>query len=631
MSRSGIDKNRNSQAWSMSEQQPAYWSHRALHEDKRRCLTDMPHKDHTVANGLSNLHAGKNHMSQKAIEENKKGHKPMVNMTWRRESDIPDHPLATKISPENGMTRFFSQQALADAKRRLKIPLHVTPQGDLGGSKSAREARRSDRQPGSRSGSMSARSAIEDSRSADRDRPRSGDRSPTMASLLEGGDEVHSVLSWWGTVRENRDANTPHTSFQRFDIKKRHHTTGINRSGRAMSEDGLVTLRRNDDPKGGAYQGDYPRGKANHTMEEPEHPLSKSRYMSHSDWQLDKKRHANETPTDKLHLQHHMQGQFTHPIEMGIEEGSEIHQPNFCGSKNQYRSNFTLQMHKKKHLAELHSQPLRYTEGPVTPGIAFTPDFKVDNAGVKNEQTGGEISDRQLTSHREMAYCKRFNTVSLKKDAPPGWHPDAKKPQGSKASSTRAPTSREGSVTSLDSARTPPPHPAGRADPWVTSRQIGAEVTRRAEKLASGRSPASLITESESDCNLLHSSHQELAHRKGICATSLRHTPRGDGVSPRGFPAMAMSMSTPRLRAGYDSARFDESGTPGLRRQASGSFTPERRQSHDSQPMKSNSQMEYQKRLHRFQHDDQRRRRLDPARAPIPPTPRSGQWTPAHI
>lgn len=607
MSKGGSDPGSDKYGGSLEapKSAPHYWSYRALQEDKKRCLTDMAHEDHTLANTLCTLHSGKDHLSNKGIEEKKKGHKELKNMNWRRESEKAMHPFA-EIKGENGMPRFFSQKMLADAKRKLKTNLHVTRYGE-GMPKTARESRRSDQKAGSRTGSMTDRSALEEDMKSS---PgfRSGAMSPTMTELLEGGDEVHSVLSWWGTVRENRSSNLPHTSFSRFDIKKRHHTTGLNQcEGSPVKGE---CLQR--DPKNSAYQGDYPRGYGNHTFEEPEFPSSTARYQSHADFSLDKGRHSNFEPTDKRHLQRSMGGELTHPIEIELQEGTDSNLPNFTGSKNQYRSNFTLQMHKKKHLAELHSQPLRYTTGPVTPGIAFTPDFKVDNNGVKNEQSGGEISDRQLTSQREMAYCKRFNTVSLNKDEKPGpgWHPEVKKLKSrSSGGSTASQASR--SDISNEGSRTPP-HPAARSEQWVTSRQIGAEVARRARQLASGRTPASLISESASDVALLHSSQQELAHRKGTCQTNIRHCPSS------GAGSMGGSASDPTF------ARYND-------RSSSDSFQPKRKTSGNGMPLKSNSKMEYQKRIHRFRHDDPRRKRPEPVTPPIPPTPRSGQWTPAHI
>mmetsp|Transcript_80731 Transcript_80731/g.140119 ORF Transcript_80731/g.140119 Transcript_80731/m.140119 type:complete len:628 (+) Transcript_80731:102-1985(+) len=605
---------------SMTEKPPpVYWSHRALCEDKKRCLTDMPHKDHTLANTLWTLHSGKEHLSNKGLEESKKGHKNLKNMAWRRQSEMPTHPYA-KTKGINQDTRFFSQRDLADAKRKLKTNLHVTRYGESA-PKTAREARLSGEKAGSRMGSMTSRSAMEEDLGPGpvaANKWRAGNMSPTMTELLEGGDEVHSVLSWWGTVRENRSGNVPHKSFQRFDIKKRHHTTGINeQEGSPVKGTGARS-----DPKGTAYQGAYPWGMSNHTFETPEHPASTCRYQSFADLTLDKGRHAHAESVDKRHLQRSMGGEITHPMEQEEYQDEGLHPPNFTGSKNQYRSNFTLQMHKKKHLAELHSQPLRYTTGPVTPGIAFTPDFKADNNGVKNEQSGGEISDRQLTSQREMAYCKRFNTVNLKKEGRPGWHPAAKKEV---IESVRTPGARYGSDASQTGSRTPP-HPAARADePWVTSRQIGGDVAKMTRQLQTGRKRDSLVRESASDTELLHSSQQELAHRKSVCQTNIRHTPKSgwsggspSGGSPRGL--LAVSSSSPAL------ARFDDD-----RSIRSECFTPQRRDSHDSRAIKSNNQLEYSKRTHKFQHDDPRRRKTTPLAPPIPPTPRSGQWTPAHI
>jgi len=109
-----------------------------------------------------------------------------------------------------------------------------------------------------------------------------------------------------------------------------------------------------------------------------------------------------------------------------------------------------------------------------------------------------------------------------------------------------------------------------------------------------------------SDPDLLHTSQAELAERKATCSTMLRHSP---------MPRQTMSARHERISPGSTLSSSDIT----LRKD------PGRK------PMTSHKQLEFSKNVHKFAHDDRRRRRHRLAPPPEAPLPRSGQWSPAHL
>lgn len=557
-------------------QRPQYWSYRTLQEDKKRCLTDVPHCDHTIANTLEYLHEDKKEKSQKAIGEGKRGHYGLSNSDWRRRSSTQTHPFAQQDS------RYWSYNDLQDAKRKCAAELPSNkPQ-------SARDRFRTTTAPSSL---YSARSSDLDENET---RSQFGAQSPTIADLLKPHsarvrDHPHneSVHAWWDTVRERREVSNPHKSFEKFDIKKHHHMTDIHARDRVRpGEDFASSLQSalaphldgSRDPKSCAYQGNYPHGMTNEAWAPARgDETPPSRYHSQSLFALDKRRHA--APVDGGDRKEEARQMPQVYSQEGMETGTmagKIFKPNFTGNKKAtdlYRSNFTMQQHKKKHLAEMKDKSR--AEGGT--------QFSSPSHGVNDADGSG------FTSHREMQYCKRFNTVHLK--APQQLH---------KESGFERPWPRPGDANDRASASSTPPYPSVRQrEPFVTSREHNdLALTRTSPKTGLRSSAAS----SQSDPGLLHSSQQEFSQRKAVCQTNVRAF-RSELKGTKAVP--------------HDNASCSDLAT--------------RRNSNHSTGFNSHRQMEFAKTIHKFTHDDGKRRNPQSLQAPVAPTPRSGQWTPAHI
>merc|ERR1711988_564022 len=82
-------------------------------------------------------------------------------------------------------------------------------------------------------------------------------------------------------------------------------------------------------------------------------------------------------------------------------------------------------------------------------------------------------------------------------------------------------------------------------EPFVASRSHNNfALTRSNTKTGMRTSMAS----SQSDTNLLHSSRQELAERKAVCATSIRHSPQFELRGAKAMPHSNASNSDLGLR-----------------------------------------------------------------------------------
>jgi len=305
---------------------PQYWSQRALQEDKRKCLTELPHTDHSISNTLEYLHEDKKHHSCKAVAEKKKLHQPMVNDIWRRRASTPTHPYASSLADQK---KFWSHADLMDTQRKhgalhnrestARVPLSARerPRDFADGCGMPNSAR----SPGSIAFSDLSRSQSVDAIGFGRrsscmlDDVATGARSPTMMEVMQHAgssrrDHPHNTLasSWWQTCRENRDTATPHRSHEIFTVKKVHHacpihvktTDSVAHGGGPAQNSGDTPNRAmlfQRDPKGHAVQGDYPHCQTNEAWAAPRgDETPPSRYHSLELMNLDKRRHA--TPID---------------------------------------------------------------------------------------------------------------------------------------------------------------------------------------------------------------------------------------------------------------------------------------------------------------------------------------------
>lgn len=488
---------------------------------------------------------------------------------------------------------------------------------------SARETRRAVKDNVKRlSGSFSARPSSDGSGRRLSIASDGGCRSPTMAELMQpqgpcAEEHPHneSADKWWEVVREKRHPAEPHSSFEKFDIKKRHHMTDIHSArGKTPASDGfeppMLAQDAIFDPKACAFQGDYPHGLTNEAWAPARgDETPPSRYHSCSMLALDKRRHA--TPIDGGHKRSpQKRAADAHMGNPATETSGREVRPNFTGKKQQYKSAFMLQQHKKKHLAQMRSAGLRGdTANAGSTPAASTPERRTPDGrgtGAPTPTIPQSAGGSGFASHREMTYCKRFNTVQLKPtqqlhDEPGGALAERPWP--------RAGAKLGFESGSYSSGSTAPSYPVGDppGTPLISSR---VHDERALTKYSTKSGLRGSLDSSASEPGLLHSSQQELAQRKALCQTTIRHA--NSSGSPSG---------TPKPR--------DE------RRRGSGAASCSdialRRDSGPGETLKSHRQLEMSKTIHKFAHDDSRRPRPQPTPCPVPPTPRSGQWTPAHI
>lgn len=539
----------------------------------------------------------------------------MQNEGWRRRASTPTHPFATTIGDQG---KFWSHADLAEAKRKLittlttsKVPMSATerPKKYLYDMPDDSEAGMpmSARSPGSIAFSDISRSQSVDGLGAGLGRRSqsvndiaSGARSPTMMELIQHHgasrqEHPHNELasSWWQCCRENRDTTAPHKSHEMFSVKKLQHGVPIHeapaaRTSRSHTAESFAhgvgrpqvpseTLNKKllyqRDPKGSAVQGEYPHCITNEAWAAPRgDETPPARYHSCELMALDKRRHA--TPIDG--------GKRWAKMRVNINahpgEGQLPFSPGTAGSpredtdeRNLYKSNFTLRQHKRKHLAVVKPGGSSPQATPATP------------ASLK--ATGGT----GLASHRELQYAKRFNSISL--SAPHQLHSDA----GGCTPWPRPGEYLKDDASEYSSAAPPYPSAPPREIPQsVSQRAHGDKAITKFSVKASARSRADSLNSEK----LLHSSQQEIALRKACCSTSLRHSPgRGEQLTSR---------SVNNLNADGSEAEGSEA-------------------------FKSHRQLQHQKTVHTFTHDHLSRKRPEPRQVPVPPLPRTGQWTPAHI
>mmetsp|Transcript_2644 Transcript_2644/g.4295 ORF Transcript_2644/g.4295 Transcript_2644/m.4295 type:complete len:537 (+) Transcript_2644:83-1693(+) len=373
-----------------SQQGPGkYWSQKTLQEDKKRCLIGLNHPDHLKANTLENVHEGRPQASAKVLAERRKAHQP-CNREWTHDR-IPEtkHPYA---AAEGSLTqRHWSHRELQEAKMKLQTGLckDVRPQSarssrrpsDAGsiGPQSARLSR-----AGSDAGSFSSRRA-EQVISCRRGSKKRGD-SPTISQLLGPGDDAMSQVSWRDAVRQPRDVQMPHNSYELFEAKKRRNMTNIHEAP------GDVMGSSEVDPASVAFQGEYPSNAGSEASPyAPELRWSTPRYTSHKHLTLDKGRHATQMGMTKRQMAARFSGGESeadgdiggHSYEAPIPVNGS------CTSKS-YKSSLELRKHKKRHLVEMNIRG--------TPTVSRSNSF----SGVAGH-----------SSHRELEQAKKLNIVDL--------------------------------------------------------------------------------------------------------------------------------------------------------------------------------------------------------------------------
>lgn len=362
------------------EMAPHYWSYRALLEDKKRCLTDIPHVKHDMVNSLARQ--GEDHkVSQSAMAELKKHMRVSLEKVW--DPDGPKTPPHAYMASDE--LPHTSARELMDKKKRMQTGLRKIERSsdDLGLSPTAGRVFGQDR-PSDRPHSARAPFSWE---------------APTMGELMKPGDRSLANVNAEKTVlAERRDSGDPHQSQQVLNMKKRYHATKIHQKKpqRSQSAREFGSSRASDvgpDPKFASYQGmsneAWPLGQ--------DDPKKVGRYKSQAYLLVDKRRHAASLDGDAAAERARSRDEKHHGAERpSPHDGHGLHKPDFCARGEKYRSQYALAQHKRRHLAELHGD-----------GEASVGDMPMSPYSDATTQPS------LFTSHKNLEYGKRGHVVSL--------------------------------------------------------------------------------------------------------------------------------------------------------------------------------------------------------------------------
>jgi len=477
-----------------------YWSHKALLEDKKRCLADMPHCAHQVANTLEDFHEDAKAKSNRAIAERVKLHGKVENDTWGRRPSEPTH--------DYGSQQFYSHAMLAEAKRRV-LPMasarcapgetldKTSQAGSKSGSKSARELRG----PGSAAGSIASSGA-----------GASGAGSPDIWKILNhGGKTVKDVhnqtaakLEQLRKTQASRDMTTYARSFGDM---------GGHKSLEDMTNS-EIQYQRYGDAKGYAA-ANVPDGWCRPVF-----------YNSQTMFHIDKMRHATPVNRGEAFTPQHVIAD-AYPSWGGGADANED------DSKPLYRSAETMRQHKKKHRADVRAAPgSRMVPGTsgLSPGVEFSARSPMSPPGMSDSFSappGTLLKTSGLTSHRDFRDSKKFHTVKVDCNQDLQATDIAAKPWP-KPGDKLVVYSRANSAAGSNSDT--PAHPSVSADKgWVTT--YGTDIHAKSLQKYSSKSGVRNIVESEaSDAKLLHMSQAEFADRKALCQTHVRTVPGATSV-----------------------------------------------------------------------------------------------------
>jgi hypothetical protein len=363
---------------------PHYWSYRALLEDKKRCLTDIPHVKHDQCNSL--LREGEDfHKSQRAMEERIRHLGMSMATNWdpngRR---TPPHEFTTDKNQPH-----YSYKELCEEKKRMQTSMRE------------RERRPSQSPP---PGATRPASAPSEKSEGDLE-------APTMNQLMKPGKRMGTgVETERVALQENRPSTVPHNSYELLNMKKRFHATKIHQKPRRAQSarelgsysstppgtppDSEADFRR--DPTIKSYQGDYPYGNSSEAWPEGRaDPKKTGRYRSQAYFSIDKRRHAARVDGDRNQEEALLREVYQDQDLDGQRDEQGWLKPDFTARYDKYKSQYALTQHKKRHLATIH------TDGDES---AYIPRSPYSDSTVKQDL---------FTSHKSLEYGKRGHVVGL--------------------------------------------------------------------------------------------------------------------------------------------------------------------------------------------------------------------------
>lgn len=571
---------------SKTEKNPAYWSYRALMEDKKRCLTDIPTVDRDGINKLGN---GEDpHVSHRSLEELKRHLKmPVDNKNWDKNGDkTPPHAFATDPNKPH-----FSRQEFYEKKTKNLTGIRERSEPNPEGGKSIANMSRGDAQQGPGAprgkklvGSQSARAFSDDV--------------PTMNELMKPGKAMQGgITTEKSALRDRRSSKDPHSSFELLQMKKRFHATKLHqkpaKGTQSARELGLHigytpsgSPREFDyqcdhatrDPTLKSYQGIYPNGSSNAAYPDGrEDPLKVGQYSSQACFAVDKRRHAANLDGEAAEGRARSKDQLKQS-KMGETAGTRDEQgflkPDFCGRGEKYRSQYALTQHKKRHLAQMHHDEALTPRSPYSQNVA---------------------QQELFTSHKNLEYGKRGHVVGL-----------------NSARGLRRTRSEDGSVGS-------------------SSCDVGKGISRMMSKHREDEVHTSQVA-----FFLKKKNHATSVHRAPKPPPSAGSVASVDPESNCGADVLMekRSPSNPHhsCKAFALKKKYHQTGVH-VEPQSRLHPTVTRAKSLEKNPdtLYSQRDLNYLKKIHSFEYNPEERTKPGPKPLPFAPVPRNGQWTPQHL
>lgn len=269
-----------------------------------------------------------------------------------------------------------------------------------------------------------------------------------------------------------------------------------------------------------------------------------------------------------------------HAEHMRLTDDQGFFKPDFCARAEKYRSQYALSQHKKRHLADLHTDGEEQTAAPYA---------------ARSPYADGTVQQNLFTSHLNLDYGKRGHVVAL-----------------NSAKSVRRAKSEDGASSAGSS-----------------SCDVGKGISRMMHKHREDQ---------------VHTSQVEFYLKKKNHATSVHRTPRPprseDGSESLNSNCGADVLTEKRrasnphnsckafaLKKKYHQTGVHVQDQSRLHPQA----TKEVALDKNPKILASQKDLNKLKKIHAFQYNPEERERPQPRPPPVAPVPRNGQWTPQHV
>jgi len=349
-----------------------YWSYRALLEDKKRCLTNIPTVEHTVANSLKREGEDAK-ISQRALAERKKHMEWPMSKDWHpvgEENATPRHTYCDDPAKPH-----FSHRELMEKISRIQTPLKRPASARPRLQSNAQSVAPSETDNGSFSGFAFGQ--------------------PKMKELMQPGTVMDRRFSHErAALLEQRPRDVPHFSHESIGWKKMFHSTDLHArdNARKLRSQSARTFR---DARGSSAGSDCSSVDVNKRLH-LQNGKPGAQYRTKSMLDIDKRRHACFLDGDVEKVRDKTVRKGDPLMNMGTKQ---MQYDEALEQNENYRSQKAMTAHKKRHVAVLK-------EG----GHAYTGKMQ------RYKGVPGSVDARPeelFNSYQTMEYGKRGHVVSL--------------------------------------------------------------------------------------------------------------------------------------------------------------------------------------------------------------------------